>query len=362
LSRHDLDRTYRGRRVLVTGHTGFKGSWLALWLCELGAEVHGYALAPATDPDLFTAARVGAGLAGHTLGDVRDLPRFAAALAEARPEIVFHLAAQPLVAESYRDPVGTVTTNVVGTTHLLDIVRRAPEPPAAVVVVTSDKCYENREWPYPYRESDTLGGQDLYSASKAAAELVVDAFRRSFLAGRAVAVASARAGNVIGGGDWSPHRIVPDSVRALAAGEPIRVRNPAAVRPWQHVLEPLSGYLSLGSHLLSAGARAGADLCTAWNFGPEPGHARTVSDVVETLLAAWGHGRWETTGDEVGAEATLLTLAIDKARTGLSWSPRWGFATAVTRTAAWYRTFYDGDVDAASLCKLQIGEYMEEGP
>jgi CDP-glucose 4,6-dehydratase len=335
MSRQDLDRAYRGRRVLVTGHTGFKGGWLALWLHELGAEVHGYALAPATDPNLFTAAHVGAGLAGHTLGDVRDLPRFEAALHEARPEIVFHLAAQPLVAESYRDPVGTVTTNVVGTSHLLDIVRRAPEPPAAVVVVTSDKCYENREWPYPYRESDTLGGQDLYSASKAAAELVVDAFRRSFLAERAVAVAS---------------------------GKPIRVRNPAAVRPWQHVLEPLSGYLSLGSHLLSAGARAGADLCTAWNFGPEPGHARTVADVVETLLAAWGHGSWETTGEEVGAEATLLTLAIDKARTGLGWSPRWGFATAVTRTAAWYRTFYGGDVDAASLCRLQIGEYMEEGP
>lgn len=359
MTQKDLERVYRGRRVFLTGHTGFKGSWLALWLSDLGAEVSGYALPPATEPNLFTAAHVGSALARHTEGDVRDLPRFEAAFTEARPEIVFHLAAQSLVSESYRDPVGTVATNVLGTTHLLDLARQSAEPPAAMVLVTSDKCYENREWPYPYRETDTLGGQDLYSASKAGAELVVSAFRRSFLARGGVAVATARAGNVIGGGDWSPNRIVPDSVRALAAGEPVRVRSPRAVRPWQHVLEPLSGYLTLGAQLLAAGSRAD-DLCTAWNFGPEPGHARTVADVVETLIAAWGSGSWETTGEEVGHEATLLMLAIDQARSGLGWSPRWGFATAVTRTAAWYKSFYGGGIDPSALCRLNIAEYLGE--
>jgi CDP-glucose 4,6-dehydratase len=352
----ELERAYRGRRVLVTGHTGFKGGWLAAWLADLGAEVAGYALPPPTEPNLFTAAGIGDRVR-HAEGDVRDLDRFAAVWRAADPEVVFHLAAQPLVRESYRDPVGTLSTNVLGTAHALEIARR--QPPRAMVVVTSDKCYENREWPWPYRESDALGGHDIYSASKAAAELITDSFRRSFFQNPFVPVATARAGNVIGGGDWAANRIVPDAVRALAAGEPVRVRNPRAVRPWQHVLEPLSGYLLLGARLLAVSEPGAPDLCSAWNFGPDPSSSGSVADLVETLIAAWGAGFWEADGGPSGGhEAGLLRLAIDKAAAGLGWAPRWGFPEAIRHTADWYRAFYGGE-DMASWCRRQIHSYLE---
>lgn len=353
---NELAGAFAGRRVLVTGHTGFKGGWLCLWLAELGAEVWGYSLAPPTAPNLFTAAGLAdvLGSGRHGEGDVRDLPRFEAFWRQAAPEVVFHLAAQPLVRESYRDPVTTVSTNVLGTTHALEIARR--HPPRAMVVITSDKCYENREWVWPYREDDTLGGHDIYSASKAAAELIADSFRRSFFQDPFLPVATARAGNVIGGGDWAANRIVPDAVRSLAAGEPVRVRNPRAVRPWQHVLEPLSGYLLLGARLLTAPAPA---LCGAWNFGPDPRQSGTVAELVDTLIGAWGEGSWEADGGPPGGhEAGLLRLAIDKAAAGLGWSPRWGFREAIHHTAAWYRAFYAGE-DMAAWCRRQIASYSE---
>jgi CDP-glucose 4,6-dehydratase len=356
---HEL-AAYRGRRVLVTGHTGFKGSWLSLWLSTLGAQVSGYSLAPPTEPDLFTAAGVREALAAHTIGDVRDLDAFSAAWRRACPEIVFHLAAQPLVRESYRDPLTTVGTNVLGVANALDLARR--EPPRAIVVVTSDKCYENREWPYPYRETDALGGHDVYSASKAAAELIASAFRRSFLRAAGVAVATVRAGNVIGGGDWAADRLVPDCIRALASGRPIRLRSRASVRPWQHVLEPLSGYLLLGARLLASAepSEEAPGLADAWNFGPAGESSRTVGDLVDALIAAWGEGRWEQEGTEGGGhEAGLLRLAIDKARAGLGWAPRWDFAETVDRTVSWYRSYYAGEPGGGDRCRDQIAAYVK---
>jgi CDP-glucose 4,6-dehydratase len=353
---------YRGRRVLVTGHTGFKGGWLSLWLASMGAEVTGYSLSPPTDPCLFVAARVADQLA-HVDGDVRNIDHLRQVWRAARPQIVFHLAAQPIVRTSYRDPLTTVSTNVLGTTHVLELARECREP-LALVIVTSDKCYENREWVYGYREDDTLGGRDVYSASKAAAELVVRGYRCSFfppeaLATHSVALASARAGNVIGGGDWAPHRIVPDCVRALAQGGSVAVRNPHAVRPWQHVLEPVSGYLALGARLLAPRAADRAPFCDAWNFGPAINSSRTVGDLVDAVVRRWGSGRWQPDTDQGHApEASLLRLAIDKAQTHLAWSPRWDFAEAVTRSVDWYRAFYAGE-DVAQWCRRQIAEYQE---
>jgi CDP-glucose 4,6-dehydratase len=349
---------YRGRRVLVTGHTGFKGSWLALWLAELGAEVVGYALSPPTRPSLFEAARVGANVT-HCEGDVRDLEQLREAWRAAKPDVVFHLAAQPIVRESYRDPLTTVQTNVLGTAHVLELARTADRP-VALVVITSDKCYENVEWVFGYRETDPMGGQDVYSASKGAAELLVAAWRRSFKARCPhLTVASVRAGNVIGGGDWAADRIVPDSIRALAAGRPIAVRNPHAVRPWQHVLEPLSGYLLLGSRLLADDRDQYAE---AWNFGPQPDNARTVREVVEEILANWGSGRWHNAAEpNAPHEAGLLQLCVDKARVRLGWRPRWDFRTTLHQTVAWYRAFHAGE-DMAAWCRRQIAAYVGATP
>jgi CDP-glucose 4,6-dehydratase len=324
---------FAGRRVFVTGHTGFKGSWLTRWLLELGAEVTGYALDPPTDPNLFDELGL-QGEAAHIVADVRDGQRLRAAMAAARPEFVFHLAAQPLVRLSYEHPVDTYETNIMGTVHVLDAVRSVHSV-GVVVNVTSDKCYENRETGQAYVEDDPMGGFDPYSSSKGCSELVTAAYRRSFFGeGSAVAVASARAGNVIGGGDWASDRIVPDCVRALAAGEPILVRNPHAVRPWQHVLEPLSGYLWLA-------ARMSADAHTfdgGWNFGPEPGEDWPVSAVVDELIAAWGAGSWTTpaAGPAQPHEATLLNLDITKARRELGWRPVYDVRHAIGATAGWY--------------------------
>jgi CDP-glucose 4,6-dehydratase len=351
---------YRDRRVLVTGHTGFKGGWLALWLNALGARVTGYALAPATEPNLFTAARVGE-YVQHNVGDVRDPARLSEVWTEARPEIVFHMAAQPLVRESYRDPLATLETNFNGTAHVLELARRVSAP-LALVVVTSDKCYENREWVYGYREDDAMGGHDVYSMSKGAAELLVSSYRRSFFqdAASPVALATARAGNVMGGGDWSAERIVPDCVRSLTADtteRAIEVRNPRAVRPWQHVLEPLSGYLQLGARLLSRDAAERRRFSEAWNFGPEVGNTRTVGELVESFVARWGAGSWRDASDaNAPHEASLLRLSIDKAHARLGWSPRWDFDETVARTVGWYKAFYAGE-DAGEWCLRQINDY-----
>jgi CDP-glucose 4,6-dehydratase len=360
-----LGAAYADRRVLVTGHTGFKGAWLTLWLARLGARVTGFALPPPTRPSLFEAAAV-RGSCEHVEGDVRDGTALEATVRRCAPEIVFHLAAQALVRRSYEDPVETIETNVLGTARLLEALR-STRTRCAVVVVTSDKCYENRETDRPYEETDPLGGHDPYSASKGAAELVVTSWRRSFfpperLWEHGVALATARAGNVIGGGDWSPDRLVPDAIRALAAGDPVLVRNPASVRPWQHVLEPLGGYLQLGAALARAGAADASRLASAWNFGPRPEDARPVRDLTDALVAAWGTGSWRQAPSRVEVhEAKLLRLDVEKARRELGWAPRWRLKDAVQRTAEWYRAWNAGATAAelSELCVRQIAEIVE---
>lgn len=330
---------FTDRTVLVTGHTGFKGAWLALWLRQLGARVVGYALDPPTDPSLFTAC--GSGLVDvDERADIRDAAAIERVVRQTAPDFVFHLAAQPLVRESYRAPRETFEVNVIGTLAVLEAVRAAGRP-CTVIGISTDKCYENREWVYGYRESDPLGGHDPYSASKGAMEIAFASFRSSFfppeqVGTHGVRLASARAGNVIGGGDWSADRIVPDAIRALLRDEPLVVRNPASIRPWQHVLEPLSGYLCLAAALSQPGAEA---LSGGWNFGPSPEVAYSVGQVADALVAAWGRGSWVTQPTDGAAphEARLLKLCIDKASSDLGWSPVWDFTTTIERTARWYQ-------------------------
>ncbi|SCM79279.1 CDP-glucose 4,6-dehydratase [uncultured Pleomorphomonas sp.] len=343
---------WRGKRVLVTGHTGFKGSWLALWLASLGAEVYGWALEPDTDPALFDQLRLARDL-DHAIGDIRDAGLTADRVRQADPDVVLHLAAQPLVRRSYREPLLTWQTNVIGTASLLDALR-GREKRCAVVIVTTDKVYENREWLYGYRECDPLGGHDPYSASKAAAELAVATWRNAFFpAGSAVRVASARAGNVIGGGDWAEDRLVPDIARALAAGRPVSIRNPASVRPWQHVLESLSGYLLLARRLYEENDAAFA---SAFNFGPEPSDVCDVRAVMQEALRHWP-GDWQDASEDGAVhEAGLLGLSIEKARAVLGWTPRWSVAEAVEKTIRWYRAVHDG-ADARALTLSQIEAY-----
>jgi len=349
---------WSGRKVFLTGHTGFKGSWLSLWLQRLGAIVAGCALDPPTEPSLFQSARVGEQLT-DLRGDVRDLPALQAALSAERPEVVFHLAAQPLVRASYIQPVETFATNVLGTVHLLEAVRHV-ESVRAVVVVTSDKCYENQEWHWGYRETEALGGHDPYSASKACAELATAAWRRSFLSagGRQVGVATARAGNVLGGGDWAADRIVPDAVRAILAGRPLVVRRPQAVRPWQHVLEPLCGYLTLAEKLHAEPER----WSSAWNFGPADVDTVPVKELLDRFFAHWGEGSWQTESETAGPhEAGLLRLDCSKARTLLGWRMALGLDQTVAMTAEWYRraTALHKVVDIRQLTLEQI-EFYEQ--
>jgi CDP-glucose 4,6-dehydratase len=341
---------WRGRRVFLTGHTGFKGGWLALWLAELGAQVHGYALAPPTTPSFFDVTGVRERLASHTLADLRDAAALKAAMAAARPDIVLHLAAQPLVRQSYVEPVETFAVNVMGTIHLLEAVRATPGA-KAVVSVTTDKCYENREWVWPYRENEALGGHDPYSASKACAELVTAAWRRSFLAAAGVRLASARAGNVIGGGDWAADRLLPDFLRAIDAGETLVIRSPNAIRPWQHVLEPLAGYLLLAERLFT-----GDDVAEAWNFGPSDDDARPVSWIVDTLCARVPDAAWRLDDAPQPHEAGALKLDSAKARSRLNWRPRWRLDEALSRTLAWHLAWEDG-ADMGAVSAAQIRDY-----
>ncbi|MDP5280758.1 CDP-glucose 4,6-dehydratase [Sphingomonas sp. DG1-23] len=341
---------WRGRRVLITGHTGFKGSWLSLWLHALGAEVTGFALPPPSDPSLFGAARI-ADLIEHHQGDVRDLTAVRAVVEASRPEVIFHLAAQPLVRLSYREPVETYATNVMGTVHLLEAARRAPGV-KAIVCVTSDKCYENREWVWPYRESDPMGGHDPYSSSKGCAELVAAAWRSSFFA-QGPGLATVRAGNVIGGGDWASDRLIPDLVRAFEAGASPLIRSPDSVRPWQHVLEALGGYLQIAGRLL-AGERQFAD---AWNFGPADDDTRPVSWIVERMRAAWG-GTPPPEADHGSRvhEAGLLRLDCSKARAALGWQPALDLETALDWIVDWHKAVGRGE-DARAVTLAQIADY-----
>jgi CDP-glucose 4,6-dehydratase len=349
--------------VLVTGHTGFKGSWLAEWLLMLDAKVCGFSLPPPTNPSLFEQLAL-EGRIDHNTGDVRDIDALRTVIRRFRPEFVFHLAAQPLVRLSYREPALTYATNVMGTVNVLEAVRLEGVP-CTIVAITSDKCYENKEKVYSYCESDPMGGYDPYSSSKGAAELVVSAYRRSFFSGpdSKVTLASARAGNVIGGGDWAEDRIVPDCVRSLRKGEPIFVRNKHATRPWQHVLEPLGGYLLLATRMDDAAAKGDAalrgELGSGFNFGPSPASNRSVGDLVGEILKHW-EGSW-TDGFKEGQphEAGLLNLSIDKARRTLGWRPAWDFETCVARTIDWYRQVDGNPASAPSLTRAQIGEYMK---
>jgi CDP-glucose 4,6-dehydratase len=349
---------YEGRRVFVTGHTGFKGSWLTLWLTMLGAHVRGYALEPPSEPALWDLLALGAESGVDDVrADVRDLDALVSSMADQQPEICFHLAAQPLVLRGYEDPVGTFAANVMGTVNLLEVVRRVPSV-RAVVIVTSDKCYENREEPgYAYVESDPTGGFDPYSASKGAAELVVAAYRRSFFDGPGAArIASARAGNVIGGGDWAADRLVPDAMRALAAGKPVLVRNPGAVRPWQHVLDPLAGYLLLGSMLL---AEDGAALATSFNFGPPPPSAVPVAQVVDRIVAAWPGGTWTGAGQASAPhESTYLALDWGKAARELGWAPVFDLDHALAATTRWYAAYDAAPLEAAARTREDVAEFV----
>ena len=346
-----------GKRVLITGHTGFKGGWLALDLATKGAKVVGLALEPDTDPALFRAAQLES-VVDSRIGDIRDFDKVLSILSETKPEIVFHLAAQPLVRRSYREPLDTFDTNVLGTAKLLEAIRRVGFV-SAVVVVTTDKCYENKEWHWGYRENDRLGGHDPYSASKACAEIVVSAYRSSFFsekesgAGDCTAVASARAGNVIGGGDWAEDRLIPDMVRAFQQARPVTIRNPGSVRPWQHVLEPVEAYIELAAKLSEEPRK----FASAWNFGPELSDAIPVAKVVESFASYWGDGAtWEVDSAPQVHETTSLRLDCSKAALELGWQPTWNIEDALRLTAQWYQEFRLGS-DMRKFTSNQILEY-----
>ena len=343
---------WRGKRVFLTGHTGFKGSWLSLWLQSLGAELHGLALEPPTTPNLFTVAQVASGMASSTIGDIRDLATVQKAMQASQADIVIHMAAQPLVRLSYAEPVQTYATNVMGTVHVLESARHTPSV-KAVVVVTTDKCYENKEWAWGYREDEPMGGHDPYSNSKGCAELVTSAYRSSFLQSSGIFVASARAGNVIGGGDWAADRLVPDILRAFEQSQPVVIRNPHATRPWQHVLEPLSGYLSLAEHLYTEGQA----FAEGWNFGPKDDDAQPVQWIVEHMVNSWGNGAsWQQDGGTHPHEANYLKLDISKAKARLGWQPRWPLATALANITTWHQAWL-GHEDMKKLCLAQIQQY-----
>lgn len=343
---------WRGKRVFLTGHTGFKGSWLSLWLQSLGAQVHGMALEPPTTPNLFTVSRVAYGMASHTIGNIRDLAMVQQTVQASQPDIIIHMAAQPLVRLSYAEPVETYATNVMGTVHVLEAARQSRSV-KAIVIITTDKCYDNKEWAWGYREDEPMGGHDPYSNSKGCAELVTSAYRSSFLQGHGKAVATARAGNVIGGGDWAADRLVPDILRAFEQNQPVVIRNPHATRPWQHVLEPLGGYLTLAEHLYTQGQA----FAEGWNFGPKDDDARPVQWIVEHIARAWGQGAsWQQDGGVHPHEANYLKLDISKAKARLGWQPRWPLASALEHISSWHRAWL-AQQDMHQLCLTQIQQY-----
>ncbi len=345
---------WHGKRVLMTGHTGFKGSWLSLWLQAMGARLRGVALEPPTEPALFDVARVAEGME-HRIADIRDFAAVKAQMDEFKPEIVIHMAAQPLVRLSYQQPVETYATNVMGTVHVLEAARHAGSV-KAIVNITTDKCYENREWVWGYREDEPMGGFDPYSNSKGCAELVSSAYRKSFLAEAGIAMATARAGNVIGGGDWALDRLIPDILRSLQNRQPVLIRNPHAIRPWQHVLEPLSGYLLLAEHLYKQGQTA----AEGWNFGPRDEDARPVQWIAEHLCEHWGDGAsWSLQPGSHPHEASFLKLDISKARQRLQWEPCWSLETALKRITEWHQAWLSGH-DMRALCLNQIAQYRPD--
>lgn len=342
------DDVYAGKNVLLTGHTGFKGSWLAHYLLRLGANVIGFALEPPTEPNLFELMRLEERMT-HIHGDICDRELMKQTVQQYRPDIVLHLAAQPIVLQAYEEPYETFQTNVMGTASVLDALRTV-DWRCAVIMITTDKVYLNREWPYPYREDDPLGGGDPYSGSKAAMEIVIDSYRRSYFRTGPVRLASARAGNVIGGGDWAAHRIVPDAIRALQAGEELCLRNPKAIRPWQHVLEPLSGYLWLGARLYRDDDSYLAD---AWNFGPDTLDNRTVADLADAIIELWEGARWrDISRPDQRHEASILKLSVDKASSQLGWRPVWNFADTVKHTVGWYHRAQTVQNDPAAIRQL----------
>lgn len=343
---------WRGRSVFLTGHTGFKGGWIALWLSHMKAEVHGYALSPPTTTNFFSETGLADRLTESTIGDIRDLSLLSDAMKRAKPSVVIHMAAQPLVRESYHTPVVTFETNVMGTVNLLEATRQTGTV-EAIVNITTDKCYDNKEWIWPYREDDRLGGHDPYSSSKACAELAAAAYRNSFLADANINLASVRAGNVIGGGDWADDRLIPDFLRALDARQTLRIRSPHAIRPWQHVLEPLSGYLLLAEKLVNEGA----GFAEGWNFGPDDSDTKPVAWIVEHLCNKIVGSKWELEGTHQPHEAGLLKLDSSKAKARLDWSPRWHLETALDKTVEWHLAWKEGK-PMADTSIMQLESYL----
>lgn len=346
---------WNGKRVFVTGHTGFKGSWLCLWLSSMGAEITGYSLEPSTSPSLFDLCDIKDLLKNNVISDIRDRKQLNAAMQQAQPEIVIHMAAQPLVRESYKNPVETYEVNVMGTINLLEAVRNC-ESVVSVVNVTTDKCYDNKEWHWGYRENEPLGGFDPYSSSKACSELVTSSYRNSFLnnqvGDRKIAVASARAGNVIGGGDWAADRLVPDSIRSILNDQKIVIRNPSSIRPWQHVLEPLSGYLMLAEKLFEEGEQ----YASAWNFGPSDSDAKPVEWIVQEICKKWDGARYEVDNSLHPHEAHYLKLDCSKAAGELNWHPRWNLGQAIDKIIE-FTIAYQKGVSLIDVCMSQIKDY-----
>jgi CDP-glucose 4,6-dehydratase len=350
-TKEDFERVYKGKRVLVLGNTGFKGSWLSLWLLMLGADVTGYALEPAYDESHFSILELNKKMP-CTFGDIRDAERLCKFIAEVQPEYVFHLAAQAIVSISFREPKTTFDTNIGGSVNVLEAIR-AVDSVRSLIYVTSDKCYKNKEWLWGYRENDELGGIDPYSVSKACAELVFGSYKQCFFDNkRSIGISSVRAGNVIGGGDWADNRIVPDCIRALMSGNPIEVRNPNATRPWQHVLEPLSGYLTL-----AALQHQDCRFSESWNFGPGNEAVHTVEELVTGVIGRWGNGELSVVPSGIFHESTLLKLDCDKAYQKLGWKARWGFGNTVNETTDWYMAYSKGEM----ISQSQIEKYMKEG-
>jgi CDP-glucose 4,6-dehydratase len=345
---------WQGRKVLMTGHTGFKGSWLSLWLQSMDADLCGIALVPPTTPALFDVANVAKGMDSH-IADIRDASTIARLVKDFKPEIIIHMAAQPLVRLSYQQPIETYAINVMGTVHVLEAARQSGSV-RAIVNITTDKCYDNREWAWGYREDEPMGGHDPYSSSKGCAELVSSAYRKSFLKDLGIAMATARAGNVIGGGDWALDRLVPDTLQALQKGQPVQIRNPHATRPWQHVLEPLSGYLLLAEKLHEQGQA----FAEGWNFGPRDEDARPVQWIVEQLCQAWGMGAsWQLQPGEHPHEANFLKLDISKAKQRLQWVPRWSIEQAIEHIIQWHKALLQGQ-DMHAICLQQIYQFQNQ--